>query len=191
MPRQATPTPHAMPRLELDSEAEERYGFLESVVREMGELGLLTHEVLREDISRPLGHYTLEVIALSSESMREINLAHRGKDSSTDVLSFPLEIMELDSENVLGFSESSCEALPAPCLGSILINYDLALEVAKALGHSFEEEVSLLFVHGLLHILGFDHECDSGEQRALEQHIIQTLGLPKSLIVRTESETPR
>jgi probable rRNA maturation factor len=48
------------------------------------------------------------------------------------------------------------------------------------------EELSLLFIHGLLHLLGYDHETDDGEMRQKETELIRELGLPESLIVRTE-----
>lgn len=73
---------------------------------------------------------------------------------------------------------------PLTPLGSIIINLDLAKEMSENLGHSVESEIGILFVHALLHLLGFDHECDSGEHRAKEREIIATLGLPPSLIER-------
>ncbi|MGJ9366302.1 rRNA maturation RNase YbeY, partial [Campylobacter jejuni] len=53
------------------------------------------------------------------------------------------------------------------------------------LGHSYEEEISLLFIHAMLHLLGFDHENDNGEMREKEKELIEHFNLPKSLIVRT------
>lgn len=70
------------------------------------------------------------------------------------------------------------------CLGSVVINVELAQSVAQRLGHSTQDEIALLFIHGFLHILGYDHEVDNGEQRALEQKIIESLDLGESLIVR-------
>ena len=89
-------------------------------------------------------------------------------DKTTDVLSFPID------------------DFPHAPLGSILINYELAREKANELGHTHEEEIALLFIHGLLHLLGFDHEVDAGEMREKEARIIQAYALPASLIVRTE-----
>ena len=71
-------------------------------------------------------------------------------------------------------------------LGSIIISMDKVKEKAKELGHSEEDELSLLFIHGLLHLLGYDHEMDDGEMREKEREIIEQFNLPKSLIVRTE-----
>lgn len=119
-------------------------------------------------ISADLSEKDIELIFIDATSMQEINKEHRGKDSTTDVLSFPMEDM------------------PHTPLGSLLINIELADTKAKEFGHSFEDEITLLFIHGLLHLLGYDHEVDSGEMRKREEELIIEYNLPKSLIVRTE-----
>lgn len=109
----------------------------------------------------------LELIFVDDETIKEINNQHRGKNSPTDVLSFPLVDM------------------PHAPLGTIVISLDTALHVSKELNHSIDDEVSLLFIHGFLHVSGFDHEVDSGEMRQKEEELIKKFDLPKSLIVRT------
>jgi probable rRNA maturation factor len=111
----------------------------------------------------------IELLLVDNNTIRSINKEHRGKDKVTDVLSFPLE----DVGN-------------AP-LGSIVISTEKVSEVSRLLGHSFEDELTLLFTHGLLHLLGYDHECDNGEMRELEEEVIEKFNLPNSLIVRSES----
>jgi len=71
-------------------------------------------------------------------------------------------------------------------LGSIVISIDYVLDKAKFYKHSEEAEMALLFIHGLLHILGYDHEIDTGEMREKEALIIKKFSLPNSLIVRTK-----
>ena len=71
-------------------------------------------------------------------------------------------------------------------LGSVVINLDLVELKAAQLGHGTDDETALLFTHGLLHVLGYDHESDGGQMRAKECEIIEKFRLPKSLIVRTE-----
>ena len=71
-------------------------------------------------------------------------------------------------------------------LGSVVINLDLVELKAAQLGHGRDDETALLFTHGMLHMLGFDHESDSGQMRAKECEIIEKFRLPKSLIVRTD-----
>jgi len=112
----------------------------------------------------------LELIITDNENIKHLNKEHRGVDKATDVLSFPLEDIEF---------------MP---LGSIVISIDMAKKVANTLGHSIDDEITLLFIHGLLHTLGFDHEVDNGEMREKEEEIIKHFNLPKSLIIRVEGE---
>lgn len=151
-----------MPCLEIDEYSGVELGFLSDVMHRIDTFG-----VIEQDLSA----YVLEIIGVDSVEMQEINLAHRGKDSTTDVLSFPLHTQNLE----MGVNT---------CLGSVIINTELSSLVAQNQGHSLNDEITLLFVHGFLHILGYDHEVDCGEHRALEQRIIESLGLGKGLIVR-------
>ena len=127
-----------------------------------------------EKIADSLTCRTIELIITDNVGIAELNAEYRNKDIPTDVLSFPLEN---DFEGIV------LETMP---LGSIVISADFVKEKAKALGHTLNDELSLLFIHGLLHLLGFDHETDNGEMRKKESSIIQACGLPSSLIVRTE-----
>ncbi len=120
-----------------------------------------------EEICTYLSDQEVELIVTDDAKIREVNLAHRGKDSATDVLSFPLEPME-------GFP-----------LGSIMISIERAKAVAMELGHGVDEEISLLFIHGMLHLLGMDHEIDDGQMREKEAAVVAHFNLPKSLIVRS------
>src|SRR5689334_7452427 len=88
----------------------------------------------------------VHVLITSNARMRRLNRDFRGKDKSTDVLSFPAE------QN--GKSKLA---------GDIAISKDIARTNAKALGHSLETEVKVLLLHGLLHLAGHDHERDHGE----------------------------
>ncbi len=110
----------------------------------------------------------IELILTDNEEIQTINKEFRQIDKATDVLSFPYEEM------------------PFSPLGTILISMEYVQKVAQELGHTDQEEFTLLFIHGLLHILGFDHEVDNGEMRAKESELIQQYKLPKSLIVRTQ-----
>ncbi|WP_041957017.1 rRNA maturation RNase YbeY [Sulfurospirillum arsenophilum] len=126
------------------------------------------HVTILEQICKEHSQKEVELIMIDGKSMHELNLEHRGMDKTTDVLSFPVE------------------NFPHAPLGSIVINYELADEKAKELGHTIEEEITLLFIHGMLHLLGFDHEVDNGEMREREKAWIKQYNLPESLIVRTE-----
>jgi len=108
----------------------------------------------------------VELVITDDEKIAKINFETRGIDKATDVLSFPLEDFDYTP------------------LGSIVISIDRARDVAKELNHTLDNEIKLLFIHGFLHLLGFDHEKDSGEMRDEEKKLITELNLPKSLIVR-------
>lgn len=120
-----------------------------------------------EKIANSLTKKDIELLVVKNDEIKELNKEHRKIDKATDVLSFP---MDFDFVN-----------MP---LGSIVISTDFVEEKSKEYGHSFNEEFSLLFIHGILHLLGFDHEVDNGEHRAKEEELIKEFKLPNSLIVR-------
>jgi len=128
-----------------------------------------------QTIAESLSTKEVELLIVEDETMLSLNTEHRGKESTTDVLSFPMDAP---------FTEQSIFGMP---LGSIIIAASFVREEAKNLGHSEQDELSLLFIHGMLHLLGFDHEVDDGEMRAREKELIEAFDLPKSLILRTES----
>jgi probable rRNA maturation factor len=121
-----------------------------------------------ESIKSSLTSKEVELIFMSDDEISKLNEEFRGKKSSTDVLSFPLEDM------------------PNSPLGTIVICIDKVKEKATQLEHSEDDELTLLFIHGLLHLLGYDHECDDGQMREKEKQIIEDFGLPNSLILRND-----
>ena len=125
------------------------------------------------EILAELSDDAVELVFVRSEEMREINKNSRKIDKTTDVLSFPLENVPFGGDIKL--------------IGSVVINLDLVEQKSLEFSHSNDDEIALLFTHGLLHILGFDHEIDNGEMREKECEIITKFKLPKSLIVRTEN----
>jgi probable rRNA maturation factor len=127
-----------------------------------------------EKIADALSNKEIELIITDDATMQELNAEYRGKNNVTDVLSFPMEAP---------FTEQSIFGMP---LGSIIIAESLVKNKAEEFGHSTQDELSLLFIHGMLHLLGFDHENDYGEMRMREKELIEAFGLPQSLIVRTE-----
>ena len=105
------------------------------------------------------------VLVASDAFVRQTNTRFRGKRASTDVLSFP------DGEDGR--------------LGDILISAARAQRQAMDYGHSVEDEIKTLVLHGFLHLLGYDHETDSGEMQAKERELRRSLGLDRGLIERT------
>jgi len=137
-------------------EFDDRYGLEDFKLQKL--------EVIKDNLTDK----DVELIFVDSKEMQELNKNFRQIDKTTDVLSFPLDFMD---------------GLP---LGSLAINIELAKQKSKELGHSLEDEISLMFIHGLLHLLGYDHEKDSGQMREKESELIDQFCLPKSLIVRSE-----
>ena len=99
--------------------------------------------------------------------IRKLNRNFRGKDYATDVLSFP-----------------SGEKDP---LGDIAISLSKARAQARERGHSTEDEICILMLHGMLHLLGMDHETDNGRMARAERRWQKELGLPIGLIERVHS----
>jgi probable rRNA maturation factor len=95
---------------------------------------------LKENISGT----TVELLITNNDEIQTLNAKYRQKDYPTDVLSFP-------------FSDGDS-------IGQIVISVDKAKEQAKELGQSQEEELQFLFAHGLLHLLGYDHEDPEDEK---------------------------
>jgi probable rRNA maturation factor len=92
---------------------------------------------------------------VSDKRIRELNRQFRGIDKATDVLSFPTE------------EESN--------LGDVAVSVETAAVQAKENGLSFENEISQLILHGLLHLCGYDHETDNGEMNRLELRLRRKL----------------
>ena len=121
---------------------------------------------LLEQIADFLGAGDVELVFVNDDEMRKINREQRGINKATDVLSFPYE------------------QVSGGLMGSVVISTDTASRVASELGHSIECEIALLFLHGVLHILGYDHEIDDGQMRGKEKEVIEHFSLPDSLIIR-------
>jgi len=121
-----------------------------------------------EKILDELTSKNIELVITNKDTIQQINKEYRNIDNPTDVLSFPLEQMD---------------GMP---LGSVIICAEIVEEKSKEFNHSFDEELSLMFIHGLLHCMGYDHEVDDGEHRNKEIELINKFNLPKSLIVRTQ-----
>jgi probable rRNA maturation factor len=114
----------------------------------------------------------VNVLVTSSAEMKSLNRRFRGKDKPTDVLSFPAE-----------------PSARKQFAGEIAISAEIATKNARALGHSPAEEVKILVLHGVLHLRGYDHECDNGQMARREKQLRAKLHLPLGLIERTDSRS--
>jgi probable rRNA maturation factor len=100
---------------------------------------------------------------ISDRRMKELNKFFRGKDSTTDVLSFPHEPDEFDPDTTN--------------LGDIVISAEQAARQAEENGLTLENEIKQLILHGLLHLCGYDHETDNGEMNTRELELRDKLGI--------------
>jgi len=100
----------------------------------------------------PLSRMKVSIAFVEDEDMIPINQAYTGREGSTDVLAFPM-MDELD------------EKAPFFMLGEVIISVERAISQAKEAGWDPASEVKLLLIHGLLHLLGYDHVSDEGEER--------------------------
>jgi len=116
------------------------------------------------------------VYLTDDEGIREKNLMFRKIDSATDVLSFPL----LEANNgKLSYSDADWD-MENDCviLGDIIISMDRISSQARDYGHSEERELAFLVCHGMLHLLGYDHEGTKDEKKMLylQKEILDRLG---------------
>lgn len=122
----------------------------EKLDKELDELkDMLSDFCKRED----LGNVIFNIIIIDNPTIHKINKEYRDKDAPTDVISFALE----DDKTVI-------EPDGVRILGDIYISIDKVREQALEYGHSFKRELSFLAVHGLLHLLGYDHMEKSDEE---------------------------
>lgn len=122
----------------------------------------------------------VSIVLVENEEIRGINQQFRAKDSDTDVLSFPM--LQMEDGRFLE-APGACDKVNGNLLlGDIVISVPKALEQAKSYGHSPHRELAFLTVHGLLHLLGYDHEKPEEEEvmTAKQEKILTELGLPRN-----------
>lgn len=117
------------------------------------------------------------VAILPDAKVKTLNKRFRGVDEATDVLSFPSQKGARDKGR-------GAKTL-APYLGDIVIARGVAGKQARSMGHSVATELRVLALHGLLHLLGYDHEVDRGRMARMETRLRRRAGLPLGLIARS------
>ncbi len=121
-----------------------------------------------EDVDSDRSEISVTMVDL--EEIHQLNLEYRQVDSPTDVLSFPQfeDMNDLPAEGEI-------------CLGDVVICAEKAKEQAQEFGHSFEREIIYLFVHSILHLLGYDHMEEEEKQamRSREEAVMKTIGLSR------------
>lgn len=141
---------------------------------------VLFHCVPRGILRRPLRAFALRLqdevsggrpfccLISGDAELRRLNRKFRRKDTATDVLSFP-------------------SGAAGRFLGEVAISFEHARQQAAERKHGLEDEIRILMLHGVLHLMGMDHEADNGRMARAERRWRRTLELPESLIERAEA----
>ena len=125
----------------------------------------------------------VSVTFTDNEKIHELNLAHRGKDSATDVLSFPL--FEKESFPTQGDEKEYI------AIGDVVISLETAEKQAQEYGHSIEREIAFLTVHSMLHLLGYDHEVSDEDEKYMNdtcESVLEKIGLTRDYVPEGETE---
>ncbi|WP_430008454.1 rRNA maturation RNase YbeY [Metabacillus idriensis] len=118
----------------------------------------------------------LSVTFVDNDKIKEMNRDYRSKDQVTDVISFAMEEQGEGEVSIIGVD------MP-PILGDIIISVPRAAEQAEEYGHSFTRELGFLAVHGLLHLLGYDHMTEEDEKKMFgkQKEILDAYGLKREI----------
>jgi len=149
--------------------------FLESALLERAaRLALESSPRLDPDLGRDFDDPDITIVLTDDRQLHELNRDYLGVDAPTDVLSFPA--VESDPETGSTY------------LGDILISIPRATQQAQAAGHPVEAEVQLLVVHGVLHLLGYDHADDIEKVQMWDEQakVLEKLGLGRIKIADAE-----
>lgn len=156
--------------------------------------GSLVVEVLDEQDDEPvdrsrwerLGHLVLEgcgvigaaemtITFVGAEAMAELNVEHMGHEGPTDVLAFPIDGPDLRTDrSVLPSGSTGVDPITPSMLGDVIVCPQVAAQNAPAHAGTYDQELSLLVTHGILHLLGHDHaeDGDAAEMQAEERRLL-------------------
>lgn len=134
-------------RLSEDKIEKDMEYFIENIIK----------EVLKQE--NCTDNYEVSISLVNNEEIKNLNREYRNMDSSTDVLSFPMIDFKNPKEDCWKWESFDEDLL----LGDIVISIEKAKEQSQEFGHSFERELAFLLVHGMLHLLGYDHEDKNQE----------------------------
>jgi len=141
---------------------EEFHGLLdEGRVRRIGQTVLKA-----ERVASP---YEVSLVFTDSKTVQQLNRDYRGVDEPTDVLAFYM-LPQKEADDSFALPPDGVTRL-----GEVIISYPQAVEQAKEQGHSTERELALLIIHGILHLLGYDHEEpeEEAEMRTREKGLLE------------------
>lgn len=129
----------------------------------------------------------VSIALVTDAAMRLLNRQYRGADKATDVLSF---LADAPPDARKSPRLPAVALAQAGFLGDLAIARGVAARQARAQGHSTRVEIRVLALHGLLHLLGYDHEADAGEMARLEERLRRRAGVPSGLIGRPDRRRP-
>jgi probable rRNA maturation factor len=167
LPSEPTPLAAAACRVHLEFEVEDE----QPDAWDRERLPRLVTSIVSQELGA--GDYALTLHLVSDETIHELNREHREVDSSTDVLSFSLH-----DPDGLRFVMPPDQPIP---LGDVVVSYPHVLAQAEEYGHTPERELAYLVAHGVLHVLGYDHEepADQAQMRQREEAALEPLGLTR------------
>ena len=122
----------------------------------------------------PADPWQINIALSADDTVRALNRRHRGRDETTDVLSFAADPLP------------EAWRQDPPCLGDIVIDLPYVSANAQQAGIDLDDAVRLLLAHGVLHLLGFDHDHDAN-RRAMwraQAAILETLGIDQKIVAR-------
>ncbi len=108
-----------------------------------------------------IGKFQFNIILVSKKKILQINKKYRFENASTDVISFTAD-NEFIKKNILG---------------DIFICPEIAKKQAEQFRHSLEKEIAILSIHGILHLLGYDHAADNGEMNIIQDYLVSIINL--------------
>lgn len=127
--------------------------------------------------TRPGGNYEFGVVVTGDDEIRQLNRIYRAMDKATDVLSFAMT----DETAEEGPEQFPLTSDGVDHLGEVIISYERALEQAQQNKHPVEKEITILLIHGVLHLLGYDHEdeAQAEEMEQIESELLQRVEAAK------------
>lgn len=139
-------------------------------------------EIALKRLGQPSKQLEMSLSVVSPEQIRELNKTYRNVDAVTDVLSFPVAEVNRQVVVLSNFSTDSINPETDRLnLGDVIICLERAKQQAEEYGHSLKREMCFLALHGLLHLLGYDHieQADEEQMTALQTEILQSAGVTR------------
>jgi probable rRNA maturation factor len=135
-------------------------------------------------VAPPRVHGIVNIAMVSDAKVRELNRRYRGVDDATDVLSFQANPVVQPAPGLQSPAPTLQPPASSSLLGDIVIARGVARRQAREARHTEAIELRVLALHGLLHLIGYDHEHDNGRMRRVEQRLRRKGGLREGLIER-------